>query len=501
MAIKRNQAIARKPRLTRWLSTSVERSKRIMDLRRQRTVRRLLALEMLEDRRLLTDNQPPVNSVPPAQSTFVAAPLALTPYKGNGVSIFDPDAADNPIEMSVSVEHGTLSFVYPDPAGGDLTYLIGDGTEDRIIKVRGPQATINAALAWMAYNPPDHSPFVRWAASAGGNDHWYSYLSTPAGTWQQSRDFAISRGGYLATITSAAEQAFIQTIVPANVNMYLGGFQNRSSSQYTEPTGGREWVTGETWNHTNWLSGEPNNSGSNEDFLEQLANQNYRWNDSVSTHTNRSLLIEYNTDPRKFSDKITITTNDLGYTGRGGPKEDTDTIDIEIKELSFADSPGWTTFPAAFDTSFNGTGRQILSVSSGTDFITQMQQLPDGKIIAAGAVNNHFVLIRFNSEMSLKAALGSNVVVEMSMDNGRDIVSLAVDRNGSYVVEGHDCMAKYIRSRNLDTICDNNEQVASRPESNLVYDVENRCNGCVANAGKDSSQSACVTTFTSSDSL
>lgn len=83
MAIKRNQATARKPRLTRWLSTPVERSKRIMDLRRQRTVRRLLALEMLEDRRLLTDNQPPYFTFGP--SDLIGNNLEKVPnFAGNG---------------------------------------------------------------------------------------------------------------------------------------------------------------------------------------------------------------------------------------------------------------------------------------------------------------------------------------------------------------------------------------------------------------------------------
>ena len=43
--------------------------------------------------------------------------------------------------------------------------------------------------------------------------------------------------------------------------------------------------------------------------------------------------------------RITVTTNDLGNVGDGGPQEDTDTIDITVKALGdhFDDPPDWPT--------------------------------------------------------------------------------------------------------------------------------------------------------------
>ena len=67
---------------------------------------------------------------------------------------------------------------------------------------------------------------------------------------------------------------------------------------------------------------------------------------------------------------VTITTNDQGYLGTGGPQEDTDVISIEVTPVpAFDDSPTWTTFPGALDSSFDDDGMQTLSVSDGVDFI------------------------------------------------------------------------------------------------------------------------------------
>ena len=64
-----------------------------------------------------------------------------------------------------------------------------------------------------------------------------------------------------------------------NEGPYLGGFQPEGSP---EPAGGWQWVTGEAWSYTSWMSGEPNNWGGEEDFLCYFAiggARTDRWND------------------------------------------------------------------------------------------------------------------------------------------------------------------------------------------------------------------------------
>ena len=50
---------------------------------------------------------------------------------------------------------------------------------------------------------------VQWSADAGGNDHYYEVVvAEQAVSWDDARADAEVRGGYLATVTSAAENAF-----------------------------------------------------------------------------------------------------------------------------------------------------------------------------------------------------------------------------------------------------------------------------------------------------
>lgn len=109
----------------------------------------------------------------------------------------------------------------------------------------------------------------RWEISAGGNGHWFKAVAlTNDVTWTEAARLARIEGGYLATITSAAENDFVFSLVNApeffsanyGVGPALGGFQRDGSA---EPDGGWAWVSGESWNYHNWLPRqEPNNGHS-----------------------------------------------------------------------------------------------------------------------------------------------------------------------------------------------------------------------------------------------
>jgi Lectin C-type domain len=97
-----------------------------------------------------------------------------------------------------------------------------------------------------------------WSPAQGGNGHYYEVITTPQIiSWTDARDAAAAKGGYLATVTSAAEDAFIQNLA-SNSPIWLGGFQPAGSS---EPSGGWRWVTSEPFSYTNWLFSEPSDNG------------------------------------------------------------------------------------------------------------------------------------------------------------------------------------------------------------------------------------------------
>lgn len=138
-------------------------------------------------------------------------------------------------------------------------------------------AMVAASLAPVAAQ----ATLVPWA----GNGHSYEVILLPNASWSTASADAASRGGYLATITSAGEQTFIQGLLTDNLGdsleeYWIGGFQPAGS---TEPGGGWQWVTGESFVYTNWGGGEPNNAGSAEGHLALDDRYGWRWNDNTSS--------------------------------------------------------------------------------------------------------------------------------------------------------------------------------------------------------------------------
>ena len=114
---------------------------------------RKLFLEDLEDRRLLAANLAPVNSVPSeVQTTRMSHPLAFTSFRENLISTSDADAGQNPVQVTLTAEHGKISLYEHDPNGG-LTYSVGDGTQDDTMTFSGKLSDINQALQWVIFWP------------------------------------------------------------------------------------------------------------------------------------------------------------------------------------------------------------------------------------------------------------------------------------------------------------------------------------------------------------
>ena len=111
---------------------------------------------------------------------------------------------------------------------------------------------------------------VRWPVEEGGNDHYYEAIEADVVglDWEQARDGAAGMGGYLATITSAAENEWVWNQLGNPAQHFLGG--HRSGT-------GWAWITGESWDYTAWAPGEPNNSNGGEPYLEYALSMD--WND------------------------------------------------------------------------------------------------------------------------------------------------------------------------------------------------------------------------------
>ena len=104
------------------------------------------------------------------------------------------------------------------------------------------------------------------ANAAVFGDHHYAYYPQQM-NWVEARDFCRSLGGYLATINTAEEQAFIESAFPGCTG-WIGGYGSGSTWN---------WVTGEEMIYTNWADGEPNNQNGNEWCMHLFTGM--RWND------------------------------------------------------------------------------------------------------------------------------------------------------------------------------------------------------------------------------
>ena len=79
----------------------------------------------------------------------------------------------------------------------------------------------------------------------------HCYFPIGATSWDSARVACSSLGAHLVTITSAAEESFVETIRPGT-DRWLGF--RKTGAEFA-------WITGEVAPFTKWGSGEPNASG------------------------------------------------------------------------------------------------------------------------------------------------------------------------------------------------------------------------------------------------
>jgi len=109
---------------------------------------------------------------------------------------------------------------------------------------------------------PVTKPGIIWE----GNGHSYEVVNIPM-SWISARHYAEARGGYLATITSYGEQAFIENLLSRTTSPRHDGTPRSTGINDVYWIGGYcesdriwKWITNEHMNYTNWGIGEPNNS-------------------------------------------------------------------------------------------------------------------------------------------------------------------------------------------------------------------------------------------------
>ncbi|QEI41649.1 Poly(beta-D-mannuronate) C5 epimerase 7 [Dolichospermum sp. UHCC 0315A] len=109
------------------------------------------------------------------------------------------------------------------------------------------------------------------------------YLLTGLGTWEHTQAQANSLGGNLVTVNTQAEQDWLVNTFGGTETLWTGLTDEVTEGQY-------KWASGETSTYRNWLPGEPNNAGGNEDYVGMNFGGAGKWNDYPSTKSLRGIV-------------------------------------------------------------------------------------------------------------------------------------------------------------------------------------------------------------------
>ncbi len=206
------------------------------------------------------------------------------------------------------------------------------GNKTRLV-FTGTMASINTALASLKVNTGATIGNVKLSVAAtvnptgyyynGVNGHFYKPVY-PGTTYTSARATALTttfkgQQGYLVTITSASEDAFIQANVP-QTNIWFAATDEVIDGTWVIDAGPEKGTVMKTRNgnlngnipgvYNNWASGEPNGSNHTEDYAVTKWNGN-QWND-LSNNWANPYVIEYGTwsnpDDATFTEFYTNST-------------------------------------------------------------------------------------------------------------------------------------------------------------------------------------------------
>jgi|WetSurSiteA1Bulk_404760.scaffolds.fasta_scaffold01163_6 hypothetical protein len=135
------------------------------------------------------------------------------------------------------------------------------------------------------------------------NGHYYEIVGTSGTTWYDANTLASGRTflgmqGHLATITNPIEQDFIVSNLSLSTFTWFGG---RQLDSQPSPDVGWYWITGETWDYTNWVTGPPPQpyDGDGVENNEQNCTDMFppgEWDDWSCSGSDAAYLVEYETD-------------------------------------------------------------------------------------------------------------------------------------------------------------------------------------------------------------
>ena len=98
---------------------------------------------------------------------------------------------------------------------------------------------------------------VEWRQRPNG--HFYA-ITTYALPWQQAKEYAQKAGGYLVSLTDAAENEWVVTTFGEATEFWIGLSDEQEEGKW-------RWLSNEEFKYANWAPGEPDNFRKNQHYV------------------------------------------------------------------------------------------------------------------------------------------------------------------------------------------------------------------------------------------
>jgi cysteine-rich repeat protein len=207
----------------------------------------------------------------------VGTPSVCSTVCGDGIVAGLETCDDGNHSNNDACPDGAAGSCKPASCGDGFVFNTGVGTEQcddaNAINTDGCTSQCKTGVVCTAAAFPGGDRF----AVDPSNGRCYVSFDDDQTTFASAETSCVAIGGHLATITSAAENAFVLAVQNTAQNPWIGAGEDANTNDAIF-----DWVTTEAWSFTNFAAGQPDNDnsiGGNGDCL-HLVNAAGQWNDT-----------------------------------------------------------------------------------------------------------------------------------------------------------------------------------------------------------------------------
>ena len=247
----------------------------------------------------------------------------------------------------------------------------------------------------------------------------HAYVLTDlAGTWTEARVMAQAMGGNLVSINSAIENQFLVNQIGSSQPFWIG-----LSDAAVE--GNWQWVNGDPYNYTNWLSGQPDNAGNIEDYGSLNWGSAGHWNDLPNNYSNYRGIVE-NDGTTPLRSQLWQGANWVLYDPSGQAIATPSTNSPDFK-VSLAASGRYTLAVVGSSNTPVNYEFQVTDITPNRVTNSGLNSLHSGNLSAGQVVDYNF-----------NANVGTLVYFDSQDDSNWQIRYRLLNPDGSFVFSDHD---------------------------------------------------------------